>query len=152
MSAISIFLSITRQAPPRVAARHRLPKLVDLRLKEIARHDQRFYRLLNIPEDMPSSHRSYADLTVARIRREAAVIGPLAAVLCDLILEYRPRRRPRASRPQRPARRACRRVFAPQARLNRKGCGEDACPGGQARTTLRVARIPTAQQQSIRSD
>lgn len=43
-----------------------------------------------IPEHMPSSHRRYADWTVARIRREGAAIGPSTAVLCDLILEYRP--------------------------------------------------------------
>jgi len=43
-----------------------------------------------IPEHMPSSHRRYADWTVARIRREAAAIGPSTALLCDLILEHRP--------------------------------------------------------------
>jgi transposase len=43
-----------------------------------------------IPEHMPSSYRRYADWTVARIRREAAAIGPSTALLCDLILEHRP--------------------------------------------------------------
>jgi transposase len=38
---------------------------------------------------MPSSHRRYADWTIERIRRDAAVIGPSAAALCDLILEER---------------------------------------------------------------
>jgi transposase len=43
-----------------------------------------------VPEHMPSSHRRYADWTIERIRREAAAIGPSAALLCDLILEQRP--------------------------------------------------------------
>jgi transposase len=42
------------------------------------------------PDHMPSSHRRYADWTIERIRREAASIGPSAALLCDLILEHRP--------------------------------------------------------------
>jgi transposase len=43
-----------------------------------------------LPEHMPSSHRRYADWTIDRIRREAAAIGPSAALLCDLILKRRP--------------------------------------------------------------
>ena len=39
---------------------------------------------------MPSSHRRYADWTIGRIRRDAALIGPATAALCDLILEHRP--------------------------------------------------------------
>src|ERR1700747_2062572 len=39
---------------------------------------------------MPSSHRRYADWTVERIRRDAALIGPATAALCELILERRP--------------------------------------------------------------
>jgi transposase len=43
-----------------------------------------------IIDHMPSSHRRYADWTIARIRRDAALIGPATAALCDLILEQRP--------------------------------------------------------------
>ena len=43
-------------------------------------------------------------------------------------------------------------IDRPCPRLNRKGRGYDACPGGQAWTTLRVAHIPTAQQQPKKSD
>jgi transposase len=43
-----------------------------------------------IPDHMPSSHRRYADWTVGRIRRDAALIGPSTAALCELILERRP--------------------------------------------------------------
>jgi hypothetical protein len=39
---------------------------------------------------MPSSHRRYADWTIGRARRDAALIGPAIAALCDLILEQRP--------------------------------------------------------------
>ena len=35
-------------------------------------------------------YRQYADRTIGRIRRDAALIGPAAAALCDLILEQRP--------------------------------------------------------------
>jgi hypothetical protein len=41
-------------------------------------------------DHMPSSHRRYADWTIGRIRRDAALIGPATAALCDLILEQRP--------------------------------------------------------------
>jgi len=43
-----------------------------------------------LADHMPSSHRRYADWTVGRIRRDAALIGPATAALCDLILEHRP--------------------------------------------------------------
>ena len=39
-----------------------------------------------IADHMPSSHRRYADWTIGRIRRDAALIGPATAALCDLIL------------------------------------------------------------------
>ncbi|HZB91982.1 MAG TPA: IS21 family transposase [Stellaceae bacterium] len=42
-----------------------------------------------VQEHMPSSHRRYADWTIERIRRDAAVIGPSTAALCELILEQR---------------------------------------------------------------
>src|ERR1700757_1827470 len=41
-------------------------------------------------DHMPSSHRRYADWTLSRIRRDATLIGPATAALCDLILEQRP--------------------------------------------------------------
>lgn len=43
-----------------------------------------------LADHMPSSHRRYADWTVGRIRRDAVLIGPATAALCDLILEHRP--------------------------------------------------------------
>jgi transposase len=43
-----------------------------------------------LADHMPSSHRRYADWTISRIRRDAALIGPATAALCDLILEHRP--------------------------------------------------------------
>jgi transposase len=43
-----------------------------------------------LADHMPSSHRRYADWTIGRIRRDAALIGPATAALCDLILERRP--------------------------------------------------------------
>ena len=42
-----------------------------------------------LPDHMPSSHRRYADWTIERIRREAALIGPSTGALCNLILEER---------------------------------------------------------------
>jgi transposase len=47
-------------------------------------------RHTTLPEHMPSSHRRYADWTIGRIRRDAALIGPATAALCELILEQRP--------------------------------------------------------------
>jgi transposase len=43
-----------------------------------------------LADHMPSSHRRYADWTIGRIRRDAALIGPATAALCDLVLERRP--------------------------------------------------------------
>jgi transposase len=43
-----------------------------------------------LADHMPSSHRRYADWTISRIRRDAALVGPATAALCDLILEHRP--------------------------------------------------------------
>jgi transposase len=43
-----------------------------------------------LSDHMPSSHRRYADWTIDRIRRDAALIGPATAALCDLILDQRP--------------------------------------------------------------
>lgn len=47
-------------------------------------------RHTTVADHMPSSHRRYADWTIDRIRREAALIGPATAALCELILEHRP--------------------------------------------------------------
>ena len=47
-------------------------------------------RHTTIAEHMPSSHRRYAEWTIERIGREAAVIGPSTAKLAELILESRP--------------------------------------------------------------
>jgi len=41
-------------------------------------------------DHMPSSHRRYADWTIGRIRRDAALVGPATSALCELILERRP--------------------------------------------------------------
>jgi len=43
-----------------------------------------------VPDHMPSSHRRYADWTIGRIRRDAALIGPATTALCEFILERRP--------------------------------------------------------------
>src|SRR5271154_4212537 len=43
-----------------------------------------------VQEHMPSSHRRYANWTLDRIRKDAALIGPSTAALCELILEHRP--------------------------------------------------------------
>jgi transposase len=42
-----------------------------------------------VPEHMASSHRRYAGWTIERIRKDAAIIGPATAALCDLILNER---------------------------------------------------------------
>jgi transposase len=47
------------------------------------------HRHTTLPEHMPSSHRRYAGWTIARIREDAARIGPATAALCDLILNER---------------------------------------------------------------
>ena len=63
-----------------------------LRGERIAAHQRTSgnHRHTTVAEHMPSSHRLYADWTIARIRREAAAIGPATAALCELILERRP--------------------------------------------------------------
>src|ERR1700741_3190630 len=70
------------------------PRAVEIFLKgeRIAAHLRASsnHRHTTVPEHMPSSHRRDADLTVERIRREAASIGPATAALCELILERRP--------------------------------------------------------------
>jgi transposase len=43
-----------------------------------------------VPEHMASSHRRYAGWTIARIRADAAAIGPATSALCDRILDERP--------------------------------------------------------------
>src|SRR5512147_2733379 len=47
-------------------------------------------RHTTVSEHMPSSHRRYADWTIDRIRRDAALVGPATAALCEQILEHRP--------------------------------------------------------------
>lgn len=47
-------------------------------------------RHTTVPDHMPSSHRRYAGWTIARIRQDAARIGPATAALCEQILEHRP--------------------------------------------------------------
>jgi transposase len=42
-----------------------------------------------VPEHMASSHRRYAGWTIERIRKDAAMIGPATAALCELILDER---------------------------------------------------------------
>ncbi|GGI86051.1 hypothetical protein GCM10007973_23300 [Polymorphobacter multimanifer] len=42
------------------------------------------------PDNMPSSHRRFADWTIERITRETEAIGPCAALLCEKILADRP--------------------------------------------------------------
>ena len=48
------------------------------------------HRHTTVPDHMPSAHRRYADWTPARLRREAARIGPAAAHLVELILSAKP--------------------------------------------------------------
>jgi len=43
-----------------------------------------------IPEHMPSSHRRYGEWTPAKIREEAARIGPMLSLLIEKIIEGRP--------------------------------------------------------------
>ncbi|HTI80339.1 MAG TPA: IS21 family transposase, partial [Acetobacteraceae bacterium] len=47
-------------------------------------------RHTTIPEHMPSAHRRYADWTPARLRREAAGIGPSTAALVEQFLHAKP--------------------------------------------------------------
>jgi transposase len=48
------------------------------------------HRHTTIPEHMPSAHRRHADWTPARLRREAAAIGPAAAGMVEAILRAKP--------------------------------------------------------------
>ena len=43
-----------------------------------------------VADHMPSSHRRYQDWNIERIAREAMLIGPSTAMLCQVILEHRP--------------------------------------------------------------
>jgi transposase len=47
-------------------------------------------RHTTIPEHMPSAHRRYAEWTPARIRREAARIGPATIALVEAIMQAKP--------------------------------------------------------------
>lgn len=47
-------------------------------------------RHTTLPEHMPQAHRRHAEWTLARIRHEAAAIGPATAALTAAILESRP--------------------------------------------------------------
>ena len=47
-------------------------------------------RHTTIPEHMPSSHRRYGEWTPAKIREEAARIGPMLSMLVEKIIEGRP--------------------------------------------------------------
>ena len=60
--------------------------------KRVAIHRRRLrpHRPTTVAEHMPSSHRRYRDWTHERIRREAATVGPDAAMLIDVILRSRP--------------------------------------------------------------
>ncbi|WP_408735075.1 Mu transposase domain-containing protein [Belnapia sp. F-4-1] len=48
------------------------------------------HRHTTIPEHMPSAHRRHADWTPARLRREAATIGPATAGMVEAILRAKP--------------------------------------------------------------
>jgi transposase len=43
-----------------------------------------------IPEHMPSAHRRYAEWTPARMKREAAKIGPATIALMEAIMKAKP--------------------------------------------------------------
>src|SRR3546814_15278819 len=47
-------------------------------------------RHTTLPEHMPSSHRRFADWTLAKILTESGRVGPCAQLLCEKILEDRP--------------------------------------------------------------
>jgi len=47
-------------------------------------------RHTTVPEHMPSSHRRYLEWTPAKIREEAARIGPMLSLLTQRIIEDRP--------------------------------------------------------------
>src|SRR3546814_14186491 len=44
-------------------------------------------RHTTLPEHMPSSHRRFADWTLAKILTESGRVGPCAQLLCEKILE-----------------------------------------------------------------
>jgi transposase len=48
------------------------------------------HRHTTVPEHMPSAHRRHADWTPARLRREAAAIGPAAAGMIEVVLRAKP--------------------------------------------------------------
>ncbi|WP_240756911.1 transposase [Roseicella aquatilis] len=48
------------------------------------------HRHTTVPEHMPSAHRRYADWTPARLRREAAAIGPAALGMVEAVLRAKP--------------------------------------------------------------
>jgi transposase len=48
------------------------------------------HRHTTIPEHMPSAHRRYAEWTPARIKREAAKIGPATIALVEAIMKAKP--------------------------------------------------------------
>ena len=54
-------------------------------VRSYARH-----RHTTIPEHMPSAHRRYAEWTPARIKREAAKIGPATIALVEAIMKTKP--------------------------------------------------------------
>ncbi|KKC26180.1 integrase, partial [Sphingomonas sp. SRS2] len=47
-------------------------------------------RHTTVPEHMPSSHRRYLEWTPAKIREEAARIGPMLSLLVERIIMDRP--------------------------------------------------------------
>lgn len=60
--------------------------------KRIAAHPRKSSnrKYTTLPEHMASSHRRFADWTIDRIRRDAALIGQATSALCELILEHKP--------------------------------------------------------------
>ena len=48
------------------------------------------HRHTTVPEHMPSAHRRHADWTPARLRREAAAVGPAAAGMVEAVLRVKP--------------------------------------------------------------
>jgi len=60
--------------------------------KRIAAHPRKTtkHKYTTLPEHMASSHRRFADWTIDRIRRDAALIGQATSALCELILEHKP--------------------------------------------------------------
>ena len=48
------------------------------------------HRHTTVPEHMPSAHRRHVDWTPARLRREAAAVGPAAAGMVEAVLGANP--------------------------------------------------------------